>query len=438
MRRLPSISGLLTPPSRFAVLCESGLSVSDRQARGLALRMSTGVLLGIFVGSAARIIPVLLAGPIRLDLGWSETDIAGPIAASIAVSALGSPLAARGLLRVGERTLLFASLLVLSASLALSSLATSPWHLLLFWGIGVGLSGSLSASILGAVIGSRDHATHCGTSFGLFTSTQFLGSAAGLLLASRATEALGWRFVLGAAAAATLLAAFAIVLILHARDEPFPRGRPTTAGMRATGKAVRNRSVWVFAAIFFVCGASTTGLIDGRLGILCMDNGFGLSSSADVLALVAVAGGIGSAAGGVLADRYPPRILLTCYFSARAVALLWLPFTSLSLVELARFGAFYGLDAALTFPVLIKLFSRNLDHMAVGPVMSWMMVAHIAGAVITTAGIGFIGMASYPLSFSIVGLMCLLAAGLVMISGTSVEAQLSAKRMAGFRTQSGK
>jgi MFS family permease len=176
------------------------------------------------VGSAARVIPILLAVPIQRELNWPESDITGPIAISIAVSALAAPLATRGLVRLGARSLLFLSLSVLSASLALSSLAASPWHLLLFWGGGIGLSGSLSASILGAMIGFRGCASHCGTTFGLFTSTQFLGSAAGLLLASRAAEALGWRFVLNAGAAATLAAALTVVLVLQARDGRTPPG----------------------------------------------------------------------------------------------------------------------------------------------------------------------------------------------------------------------
>jgi predicted MFS family arabinose efflux permease len=373
------------------------------------------VALAIFVGSAARVIPMLLAGPIQLDLNWPESDITWPIVIGIAVSALGAPLAARGLVRAGARSLLFASLLVLSVSLALSSLATSPWELLLYWGVGVGVSGSVSASILGAMIGSRDHASHCGTSFGLFTATQFLGSATGLLLASRATEALGWRFVLGAAAVATLVAAFAVVFVLHARDGRISPESAAAVGLRS---AVAGKGpVWMFAAIFFICGASTTGLINSRLGILCMDSGLGLSSSADVLAIVAVSGCIGSVASGFLADRYPPRMLLSFYFGARAIALLWLPFTGLSLVELARFGAFYGLDAALIFPALVKLSSRNRDHQAVGTMMGWMMMAHIAGAAITSAWVGILGMASYAVSFTLVGLMCLLAAGLVTISG---------------------
>jgi len=173
---------------------------------------------------------------------------------------------------------------------------------------------------------------------------------------------------------------------------------------------------WIFAGIFFICGASTTGLIDSRLGILCMGNGLGLPASADVLAIVALGGVIGSTASGLLADRYPARMLLVSYFAARAIALLWLPFTDLSFLGLAKFGAVYGLDAALTFPALVKLLSRNFDRHIIGTVMSWMMVAHVAGAAITSALVGFIGLAGYAVSFTLVGFMCLLAAGLVRIS----------------------
>jgi hypothetical protein len=109
-------------------------------------------------------------------------------------------------------------------------------------------------------------------------------------------------------------------------------------------------------------------------------------------------------------------MLLTLYFAARAIALLWLPFTSFSLIELARFGAFYGLDAALTFLALVKLLSRNLDQYAIGRMISWIMMAHIVGAATTSAWVGFLAIAGYAVSFALVGFMCLLAAGLVRIS----------------------
>jgi len=99
----------------------------------------------------------------------------------------------------------------------------------------------------------------------------------------------------------------------------------------------------------------------------------------------------------------------------RALLLLWLPFTGFSLVELARFGALYGLDAALTFPALVRLMSENLGRHRVGGAMGWMTVAHLAGATITSAGVGALGLAVYAVGFACVGLACLVAAGLVLL-----------------------
>ena len=377
---------------------------------------SAAVAFAVFVGSAARVLPALLAVPIQRDLGWQISDVVWPITLGIAVSALAAPVAAHGLERSGVRSPLVASLVLLAASLASTTLATSPWHLVVVWGLGLGFSGSLSASILGATIGSRDSAAaHCGTRFGLLASMQFVGSAAGLLLASRAVDVLGWRVVFHATAVAALAAAFACIVLVPTSEQRATRRRPASGRTGCLCPAGKNWRFWVFAAIFFICGASTSGLIDGRLGMLCMGAGLGLSSSADVLAIVVLGGAIGSVVSGHLADRYPARMLLALYFAARAVALLWLPFTGLSVVELARFGAFYGLDAALTFPALVRLMSGSLGNQSIATTMGWMTVAHVAGAVVTSAWVGGLGLAAYAVGFAVVGLACLLATGLVVL-----------------------
>jgi predicted MFS family arabinose efflux permease len=367
------------------------------------------------VSSAARVLPALSAVPIQQDLGWQISDVAWPITLSIAVSAFASPLAAYSLERWGVRLPLFASLVLLAVSLALTILATSPSYLVLAWGLGLGCSGPFSASILGAMIGARGSAAHCGTHFGLLASMQFLGSAAGLLVAARVFEAFGWRIGFYAAAVAVLVAAFSVILVVPASGQGAIPQQPAARAHMPSCPVVRSWQFWAVAAIFCICGASTSGLIDGRLGILCMGAGLGLSSSADVLALVLLGGAIGSVTSGYLADRYPAHVLLAVYFVARALLLLWLPFTGASFVELARFGTLYGLDAALTFPALARIASANLGSHGIATAMGWMMAAHVAGATIASAGVGALGLAAYPLEFATVGVSCLLAAGLALV-----------------------
>lgn len=267
---------------------------------------------------------------------------------------------------------------------------------------------------MSAMVGSRGSAAHCGTRFGLLTSMQFLGAAAGLLLASHAVEALGWRIAFHAASVVLLVTAFVAVIGLAS-------GQEVAAQQSASGRHApshpegRGWRLWALAAIFCICGASTSGLIDSQLGILCMGAGLSLASSAEVMAIVLLGSAIGSAVSGYIADRYSARMLLAVYFVVRALVLLWLPFTELSVVELARFGALYGLDAALTFPALAILMCANLGSHSIGTAMGWMLAAHVAGATIASAGIVALGLAGYAIGFASVGLSCLVAAGLVVL-----------------------
>jgi MFS family permease len=297
MRRPPSRARLATAPvaSQLVRLASwTGRLPSVRRALPAMSTASVVVALAVFVSSAARVLPALLAVPVQHELGWQTSDVVWPITLGIAVSAFASPLAAHGLELWGVRSPLFASLVLLAVSLASTTRATSPWHLALAWGVGVGFSGSLSASILGAMVGSRGNAAHCGTRFGLLTSMQFLGSTAGLLLASRAVEALGWRIAFHAAAVFVLATAFAVILLVPASGQGAAR-RPTFSRHHASS-CLEGRSCrfWALAAIFSICGASTSGLFDGQLGILCMGAGLGLSSSADVMAIVVLGGAVGS------------------------------------------------------------------------------------------------------------------------------------------------
>ncbi|MDA9412516.1 hypothetical protein XH98_32205 [Bradyrhizobium sp. CCBAU 51745] len=417
MRRPPSRARLAIRPVAFQfVRPASRAGRASSFARTACFRpiASAIVALAIFASAAARVLPALLAVTIQQDRGFQPPDVSLPITLGIAVSASASPFAAYSLERWGVRAPLIGSLALLALSLASTTQAASPWHLTVAWGLGVGFSGSLSAALLGAMIGSRGGATHCGTRYGLLASMQPLGSAAGLLLASRAANALDWCFVFQAAAVGVLATAIAVVLApISGRGALLREPRFKRHG--ASRSKEKNWRFWVLATIFCICGASTSGLIDGQLGMICMGTGLDLTSSADVMAIVVFGGAIGSVVSGHLADRCPARTVLALYFVVRALLLLWLPFTGFSLVELARFGALYGLDAALTFPALVRLMSGNLGTRHVGRAMGWMTVMHLAGGAIASAGIGALGPAAYAVGFAGVGLACLVAAGLVVL-----------------------
>src|SRR3954462_3299518 len=85
MRGLPSSSGYGQAAARrrpVAVFSGSDLPIPDCPPLRLTFSL-TAVAPAVFVGSAARIIPALLAVPIQRDLNWPEPDVTWPIAISI-------------------------------------------------------------------------------------------------------------------------------------------------------------------------------------------------------------------------------------------------------------------------------------------------------------------------------------------------------------------
>src|SRR5438093_1512476 len=52
-----------------------------------------------------------------------------------------------------------------------------------------------------------------------------------------------------------------------------PTGNPVTVAFRALGEGARLRDFWLLAGSYFVCGASTNGLIGTHLIPACIDHG---------------------------------------------------------------------------------------------------------------------------------------------------------------------
>ena len=164
---------------------------------------------------------------------------------------------------------------------------------------------------------------------------------AGSLRPRAAVLHFGWRY----AAATVAIVALGFVLPLVAflmRDRPAdlglnPYGADVADPIPATGNAFkaaiaglqtarRTRAFWLLAGSFFICGASTNGLIGTHLIPAAMDHGLGEVPAASLLALIGVFDIIGTTCSGWLTDRYDPRVLLFWYYALRGLSLLALPY----------------------------------------------------------------------------------------------------------------
>ena len=144
-------------------------------------------------------------------------------------------------------------------------------------------------------------------------------------------------------------------------------------------RALRTPEFWLLAGSFFICGATSNGLIGTHLIAHAHDHGISKGVAAGMLALMGTMNFVGTIASGWLTDRYNPRKLLACYYGFRGLSLFLLPFVT-GPGGLAVFAVLFGLDYIATVPPTTALVADIFGRKHVGTVFGWVFCAHQIGA----------------------------------------------------------
>ena len=196
---------------------------------------------------------------------------------------------------------------------------------------------------------------------------------------------------------------------------------PSTAPILAAAlgtlrDAAKTRVFWILFATFFICGASTNGLIQVHLIPMCLDFGIPQVQAASLLAAMGVFDFFGTIVSGWLSDRYDNRWLLFWYYGLRGLSLLALPFTDFSFYGLSLFAMFYGLDWIATVPPTVRLTAQRFGPERANLVFGWIFAGHQLGAAFAAFGAGLSRtmLATYLPAFFIAGALCVVAALIVL------------------------
>ena len=197
---------------------------------------------------------------------------------------------------------------------------------------------------------------------------------------------------------------------------PAPLSAAALSPIAALREAAGTRVFWILFATFFICGASTNGLIQTHFIPLCADFGLPAVGAASVLAMMGVFDFIGTVGSGWLSDRYDNRWLLFWYYGLRGLSLMVLPFTDFSFYGLSLFAVFYGLDWIATVPPTVKITAANFGRERANLVFGWVFAGHQIGAATVAFGAGLSRtmLASYLPAFFAAGALCIIAAALVL------------------------
>jgi len=363
---------------------------------------------GILVAQGARLSFGVFVAPWQDEFGVSRGEISLVSTVSFLVYGLTQPLAGRVVDRYGTRVVLSASALLVGAGVALAATARSPLELALTYGVlaSVGFGGA--SQVIASVAITEWFTTHRGLVFALVEAAYGAGQIVVVPTALALVVTVGWRpTLLVLAAMSALVVAPVMLMLLRSRPadlglEPYggapvvpdqgpdqglagaPRepGHPAAAVVRPRlRELLRRRAFWGLVGPFFVCGYTTTGMIDTHLIPLAHDHGFGTAATGASVGVLAAFNVLGTIASGPLADRYDSRVILATLYGSRAVTLVLLLLLEAPALLLV-FAVVFGLvDFATVAPTQVLASGWFRGH-SLGVVFGLIFLAHQIGSAV--------------------------------------------------------
>jgi MFS family permease len=403
---------------------------------------AAATFLALLGAAAFRATPSVMIEPFRAEFGWSIGTISLALSVNLALFGITAPFAAALMERFGVRRVVSLALLMVATGSGLTVFMTASWQLVALWGVIVGLgTGSMAMALVATVVG-RWFVARRGLVSGILTAASATGQLIFLPTIAHVVQAYGWR----AASLTVSVCALAVVpvVVFLLRERPADVGElpyggtaadvvePLRSGAArlAVGtlvRALRVRTFWLLAGGFFICGATTTGLVQQHFMPAAHDHGMPMTTAASLLALVGVFDLVGTIASGWLTDRFDPRLLLGAYYGLRGVSLaLLVPLFGADLnASVLAFVIFYGLDWVATVPPTLAL-TRAAFGASAPVVFGWVFASHQLGAACAAlaAGVARDTLGSYDAAWYGGAVLCVIGAALSL----SIRLQLRPPR----------
>ena len=337
----------------------------------LALAYSARATLGL-------VIPIW-----QQELGWSRSFTASAGATALIVMAVIAPVAGRLIDRVGARVTLALGL----AALALSCLLVAVTESRLLFLLAFGGIGGLGFGIVAWHVVSTAIVRVMPSGIGFATGIANTGSTAGqfvlipLLAIVLAYASWRWSFLALALASALLipvvwcLLADGVGAAAKRSDEP---ARETSLASDLLYLAKQPAFHLLFWS-FFLCGYTTTGVIETHFLPYAAFCGFGPVPSATVYGFLSVINMLGMIAAGWLTDRMNRPLLLGSIYLIRGGSFLILMNVGADIETLILFAALFGVVDYSTVPVTVSLAASHLGVRILGLSMGLIAAGHNVG-----------------------------------------------------------
>jgi MFS family permease len=354
--------------------------------------VAAGGLLGCVAIGAMFSLPVLLR-PIAADTGWSVTGISTAMTIGFVALAVGSVAWGNMSDRFGARPVVLTGSIVLAASVALASLATSLIEFQLLFGLIVGgATAAIFAPMMACVTGWFD--THRSLAVSLVSVGMGMAPLTMSPLVASLVTVHDWRTTMQIVAAIVACVMIPVSFLVRrppalaaasAAASPGAAANPGTKTDDMTlGQAVKSPQFIILLLTNFFCCGTHSGPIFHTVSyaITC---GIPLVAAVSIYSMEGLAGLGGRVVFGLLGDRFGAKRVLVTGLLVQAFGALAYAFVR----ELAAFyavAALFGFVYAGVMPLYSVLARENFPMKMMGTIIGGLAMA------------GSFGMATGPLA----------------------------------------
>jgi MFS family permease len=375
--------------------------------------------------------------PWEMEFSASRGMVSAISFISFAVFAISQPIIGKFIDQFGVKRIFVFSIILLGITTLLSYYATAIWQLFLLYGIISSLGFGGASGVTASLAVTKWFHKKQGLALGLveagFGAGQMLVVSSSLFL----IEKFGWRMtdlVLGGILLLVILPILAIFLKSDPADLrmlPFGLDKKTadqpvhntekTKPKMERKSYLKHRGFWLLVVPYFICGFTTTGLMDTHLIPFSQTCGFSVAVTGAAVSLLAAFNTGGTVIAGILADQVNNRKMLSFIYFVRGLTILFLLLFMLNSEWLGYFlnhpwllfvfSITFGLvDFSVVAPT-IKVLASYFQGPSLGIATGFLYMSHQLGSAIGSYLPGYLFdiSGSYTSSFMIAALVLLLA-----------------------------
>ena len=147
----------------------------------------------LLIGAGMRAVPGVFVVPFETEFGWGRATISLAVGVCIGLYGLSAPFSAAMMDRFGVRNTMLGALCLIGAALSMLPLMTQSWHLIVLWGVMIGLGIGFIANVVAAIVATRWFVAKRGLVMGVLTSATAAGQLLFLPPLAIIAANFGWR-----------------------------------------------------------------------------------------------------------------------------------------------------------------------------------------------------------------------------------------------------